>query len=151
MEKSRTHNAILNTIYGILSAISMILLNFLVRYFLVKELGEEIYGIHSFFQNVTNVLLLLEMGLSSAIIIHLYEPVKENDYHCINEILSFYKKTYSGLAFVFFAICLVYGIFVLPINITTTVPKIRLIIFFIVTNLRVNIDRLSRYYFAKLT
>ena len=123
----------------------MILLNFLVRYFLVKELGEEIYGIHSFFQNVTNVLLLLEMGLSSAIIIHLYEPVKENDYHCINEILSFYKKTYSGLAFVFFAICLVYGIFVLPINITTTVPKIRLIIFFIIFSLSFTANYLTYY------
>ena len=49
MAKSRTQNAILNSLYGIASALTMIILNFAVRYFLVKSLGDEYYGLHRFF------------------------------------------------------------------------------------------------------
>jgi O-antigen/teichoic acid export membrane protein len=135
MEKSRTQNTIYNTIYGAISSISMVLLNFLVRYFLVKELGEEIYGIHSFFQNLTNVLLLLELGISSAVIIHLYEPIKNKDYCVVKEILSYYRKVYIYLAVVFFTICVVYGLVLLPYNITTSIDNPHLILFFLIFSL----------------
>lgn len=135
MEKSRTQNVLYNTIYGAVSSFSMVLLNFCVRYFLVKELGEEIYGIHSFFQNVTNVLLLLELGISSAVIIHLYEPVKNKDFETVREILSFYRKIYIKLAIVFFAICLGYGFILLPSNITTTIDSPHVILFFLIFSL----------------
>lgn len=63
MAKSRTQNAILNSLYGIASALTMIILNFAVRYFLVKSLGDEYYGLHSFFRALRIFSLCSSWGL----------------------------------------------------------------------------------------
>ena len=71
MAKSRTQNAILNSLYGIASALTMIILNFAVRYFSVKSLGDEYYGLHSFFQSITNLFAMLELGIAVCIMCEL--------------------------------------------------------------------------------
>lgn len=76
-EKSRTYNSITNSIWGIASALITVVLNFVVRIVIVRALGEEINGLHNLFQNTINVMALMETGVSSAMIIHLYEPGKE--------------------------------------------------------------------------
>lgn len=78
-EKSRTYNSITNSIWGMLSALVTVALNFAVRIFIVRALGEEINGLHNLFQNTINVMALMETGVSSAMVIHLYEPVKNKD------------------------------------------------------------------------
>ena len=110
MAKSRTQNAILNSLYGIASALLMIILNFAVRYFLVKSLGDEYYGLHSFFQSITNLFAMLELGISSAVIIHLYEPVKNEAYEEIKEIMSFYRGVYIKIAIIFSVVTFIFGI-----------------------------------------
>ncbi|OTE88249.1 hypothetical protein B1K96_36885, partial [Escherichia coli] len=67
--------------WGITSAIITVFLNFAVRIFIIRTLGEEINGLHNLFQNTINVMALMETGVSSAMIIHLYEPVKNKDYN----------------------------------------------------------------------
>ena len=73
---SRTYNTITNSLFGVGASIITVALNFLVRVFLVRELGAEINGLHNLFQSVTNVVALMEMGFSSAMIMHLYKPIK---------------------------------------------------------------------------
>lgn len=99
--KSRTYNAVLNSIYGIFASIVTVILNFVVRLVLVRTLGEEINGLNSLFQSIVSVMTLMEMGISSAMIIHLYEPVKNKDNQTIAAIMAFYRKIYIWVAVCF--------------------------------------------------
>ena len=70
-KRSRTYNSILNSLFGIVASVVVTILNFVVRVVLVRELGEEINGLHNLFQSVINVMALMELGISTAMIIHL--------------------------------------------------------------------------------
>ncbi len=125
-EKSRTYNLIINSMYGIGASCITIFLNFFVRILLVKQLGEEINGLHNLFQSIINVITLMELGISSAMIIHLYEPMKTKDYKMIQGIMGFYKKVYSYIALIFATVCVFLSIFLLD-NIVTTTIDMRLV------------------------
>lgn len=119
-EKSRTYNSVVNSIIGILAAVINIIVNFAVRFVIVRVLGDEINGIHSLFQNVITVLTLMETTISTAMIIHLYKPVKDDDKAQIKELMGFYRKLYSIFAVMFFAAGMVINLLI-PFFITTTV------------------------------
>ena len=44
-EKSRTYNSISNSIWGMMSALITVVLNFAVRIIIIRALGEEINGL----------------------------------------------------------------------------------------------------------
>ena len=88
-EKSRTYNSFVNSIWGIVASAVTIALNFVVRVVLVSQLGEEINGINSLFQSIISMMSLMELGISSAMIIHLYEPVKNKDEIIIAGIMNY--------------------------------------------------------------
>ena len=119
-EKSRTYNSVVNSIIGILAAVINIIVNFAVRFVIVRVLGDEINGIHSLFQNVITVLTLMETTISTAMIIHLYKPVKDDDKAQIKELMGFYRKLYSIFAVMFFAAGMVINLLI-PFFISTTV------------------------------
>ncbi|WP_303322632.1 lipopolysaccharide biosynthesis protein [Cloacibacillus evryensis] len=118
---SRTYNTITNSLFGVGASIITVALNFLVRVFLVRELGAEINGLHNLFQSVTNVVALMEMGFSSAMIMHLYKPIKEQDYQMTKSIMAFYRKVYLIIAVAFMTLCLFVDLFVLEHFVTTTI------------------------------
>lgn len=120
-ENSRAYNSIMNSVFGIFASIITIILNFAVRVILVRELGEEINGLHSLFQSVFNVVAIMEAGISTAIVIHLYKPVKENDYKTSQGIMSFYRNVYAIMAGIFFMTCVVVNIFFIDDIVTTTI------------------------------
>lgn len=62
-EKSRTYNSISNSIWGMMSALITVVLNFAVRIIIIRALGEEINGLHNLFQNTINVMALMEKVL----------------------------------------------------------------------------------------
>lgn len=126
-KKSRTYNSIVNSLFGIISSSITVILNFAVRVILVQYLGEEVNGLHNLFQNITNVMALMEMGISSAMIIHLYEPIKRENRDSIKAIMAFYKKIYIYISLIFTFFCILLDIFFLDEIITTTISiqKIR--------------------------
>lgn len=144
-EKSRTYNSISNSIWGMASALISVILNFLVRVIIVRELGEEINGLHNLFQNTINVLALMETSISSAMIIHLYAPVKNNDYDLIKKLISFYKKVYLGIAFTFLAVGIVVDILFLEHIVSTTISMKSVHIYFIFFSLSFFVNYLGYY------
>ena len=130
-EKSRTYNSITNSIWGIASALITVVLNFVVRIVIVRALGEEINGLHNLFQNTINVMALMETGVSSAMIIHLYEPVKNKDYTMIRNLFSFYRVLYLGIAFAFLAVGIIVDLFFLDNIVTTTISMKAVHIYFL--------------------
>ncbi len=120
--KSRTYNSIANSIWGITASAITVTLNFAVRVVLVRQLGEEINGINSLFQSIISMMALMEMGVSSAMIIHLYEPVKHNDQTTISAIMSFYRHVYNYVAGAFAVVGILISIFLIDKLVTSSIP-----------------------------
>lgn len=139
-ERSRTYNSISNSVYGILASAITTLLNFAVRVFLVRELGDEINGIHNLFYSIANIMVLMELGIGSAMIIHLYEPIKNKEKDMISSIMGFYRKIYSIIALCFLLAGIVICIFLLDnlINSTIELNKIRIYFFLFILSYVVN-------------
>ena len=130
MANSRTKNTILNSIFGMLGYISVIVVSFLLRKVLAVTLGAEYLGLISLYTNIVSFLSLTELGLSTAIIYFLYKPISENDEGKIRAYLSFYKKVY----FVIAAVIMLLGaalIFVVPFVANTTVEMKKVQFYFI--------------------
>ena len=143
--KSRTYNSILNSLAGIISTILTVLLNFLVRIVIIRELGDEINGIHNLFQNITNVIALMEAGFSTAMIIHLYKPIKEANHHETTAIMTFYKKIYITIAFMFAAVCILINIFAIQYIVKSSIPIWQIRIYFGIYTLITPLSYLTYY------
>lgn len=138
--ESRTYNSIINSLFGIAAAIINIILNFIVRIFIVKALGDEINGLHNLFQNTINVMALMETGICSAMIIHLYKPVKEDNKAEIQALMSFYQKIYLAISIIFIVVGLIVDFFFLDKIITTTIKirEVRIYFFFFALSFFIN-------------
>ena len=143
--RSRTYNSISNSIYGILCSTVTVFLNFFVRIVLVRELGEEINGLHNLFQSITSVMLLMEMGISSAMIIHLYAPIKNHDIEEIKGIMGFYKKVYLYLAIAFTTVSILVSIFLINKLVTSSLPLNTVRIYFLLFALSFAFNYLTQY------
>lgn len=142
---SHAYNSVVNSLWGIIASAITVLLNFAVRYFLVRELGEEINGLNSLFQSIIMMMALMEMGIGSAMIIHLYEPLKNRNYSLASGILIFYKKLYSWLALVFFTIGVVVSAVLLDSLVQSNIPSLEVKIYFIIFTCSISFDYLTYY------
>ena len=104
-KKSRAYNVMTNSLVGMISAVLNVLMNFVVRVAIVRSLGEEINGLHNLFQSLLSVLAVVETSLLTAMIFHLYEPVKHRNTALISDMMSLYRRIYAGIA----AFCLISG------------------------------------------
>lgn len=127
---SRTKHILTNSLFGIIASLISVILNFGVRFVLIKTLGEEVNGLHNLFQSITNVLLLMEMGIGSAMIIHLYEPIQKRDDETISGILGFYKQIYSYIAIAFFFLSVGLSVFFLQDFVKSSIPLDRVRFYF---------------------
>lgn len=144
-KQSRTYNSIMNSMFGVVASIVVTILNFVVRVVLVRELGEEINGLHNLFQSIINVMALMELGISTAMIIHLYAPVKEDNQNLIKGILNFYKKIYTWLAIIFTTVTLLVALFLLDRIVTTTIPFSEVRLYFVLFSLSFTVNYLLYY------
>lgn len=144
-QKSRTYNSIVNSLVGIVSAILNVALNFFVRIVIVRALGEEINGLHSLFQNMINIMAVVESSMCTAMIIHLYGPIEHSDTDELNDILSLYHRIYVVLAIVFFAVATILNLF-LDAFVTASVPSLDMHVYFFVFTLSVVVNYLTYTY-----
>lgn len=142
---SRTYNSIANSIYGIAASLITVALNFVVRVVLVRQLGEEINGINSLFQNVIGMMALMEMGISSAMIIHLYEPVKNSDKEVIAAIMGFYRKIYLYLAGAFAVLGVLVSLFLINRLVSSSISTDRVRFYFLLFSATFVINYLTYY------
>ena len=99
-EKSRTSNVLLNSITGVLTQGSKIILSFLVRIVFIRQLSQEYLGVSGLFSNILTILSLAELGVGGAIGYSLYKPVAERDYRTIGALMALYRKTYTVIGLV---------------------------------------------------
>lgn len=143
--KSYAYNSILNSLWGIVASAITIILNFVVRFFLVRELGEEINGLNSLFQSIITMMALMEMGIGSAMIIHLYEPMKNKKYAIVSGILLFYRNLYRLLALAFFILGITVSFFLLDALVQSEIPSSQVKFYFIIFTCSISCDYLTYY------
>lgn len=109
-KKSRLENTILNFTSSIGGQLIAIITNFVVRTVFIYTLGKAYLGIGGLFQNILSMLSLAEMGLGSAIVFKLYEPIASKDEHRIALLMKFYKTVYRCIG----GVILLLGIILTP-------------------------------------
>ena len=123
----RIFNSIKNIFYSYLSMIPQMFLNFILRYFFIKYLGEEYLGANGLFSNILTILSFAELGIGSAITFSLYKPLAEKDEEKISSLVYLYKKCYFVIAIVVLLGGLCFIPFLPVVTNGSTLPKLKLI------------------------
>lgn len=95
MNNGRVANSTRNMIYGLLSQLIVLVLNFTVRIFFIKCLGETYLGVNGLFANILSILSLAEMGFGTAMTFNLYKPLAKKDDDNILSLMKFYERVYQ--------------------------------------------------------
>ena len=89
-----------NTMSAFLGNVVNILVKFVLQKIFIDSLGVEYLGLNSVLTNIISALSIVELGISSAIIFNLYEPIKTNKIEMIKSLLRFYRKAYNIIALI---------------------------------------------------
>lgn len=100
----------INSFMNVISLIITTIFAFVIRRFLIKYLGIEILGLNGVVVELINTLSLSELGVQTAVIFRLYEPVAHKDYVREGQIFTLFKKAYFIIGSVIFLL----GIIMLP-------------------------------------
>lgn len=103
-------NAKRNIIFGVINRIVVMACPFITKAVIQRVLGAEYLGLNSLFQSVLSVLSLGELGISSAIIYNMYEPIAHERTETVNALLNFYRKAYYMIGLIVLSI----GLLILP-------------------------------------
>lgn len=93
-----------NIIFGYISNLVILLVNFIQRTTFIYVLGKTFSGVNETYTNVLSVLSLAELGIGTALNYSLYKPVAEHDIEKIKSYMRFYKKAYLTIAGVIAAV-----------------------------------------------
>lgn len=127
MEDSRIKKTTRNIISAFLLQFVKIALVFISRIIFVKILGASYLGVNGLFSNILGILSLADLGMTTALMYCLYEPLAKNDELSIKKYMNYFKKVYNLIAI---AVALL-GISLLPflkylVNLPTDMPNIYL-------------------------
>ena len=106
----RSTNSIKNAIVAIIMNVINILIGFIAQRIFISALGAEYLGINGLFNNVLSMLGIVELGLGSAIIYHIYKPIADDDREKIKSLMLFYKIGYRVIA----SLIAILGLCVIP-------------------------------------
>ncbi len=99
-KNSRTKNSIYNFVTSIGAQFVTVVMSFICRTVFIHKLGESYLGISGLFSNILSMLSLAELGVGTAILYRLYEPLAEKNIPKIQSWMHFYKNAYRVIAVV---------------------------------------------------
>lgn len=77
---------------------------------MIYALGEQYLGLNSLFTSILQVLNIAELGVGSAMVFSMYEPISKDDTKKINALMRLYRKYYRIIG----GIILTAGLVILP-------------------------------------
>lgn len=104
---SRTTNVRNGISMGIINNILTIVLPFVSRTIIIRQLGIEYVGLGSLFTSILQVLSLSELGFGTAIGYLLYKPLADGDSDKVNAILYFFRGIYRIIGVVILSLSIV--------------------------------------------
>ena len=111
MKMERTKNASRNIFFGIILKVYQVLVPFAMRTAMIYFMGVQYLGLNGLFTSILQVLNLAELGVGSAMVFSMYEPVAEDDNVTICALLKLYKTYYSVIG----SVIAIIGIAVTPL------------------------------------
>ena len=94
MKIERTKNAARNIVFGGILKAYQILVPFLMRTVMIYFMGIQYLGLNSLFSSILQVLNLAELGIGSAMVYSMYQPIAEDDEVTICALMNLYKIYY---------------------------------------------------------
>ena len=94
MSSTRTQNAKRNIYASLVNKVIAMLLPFLTRSAIIYFVGVLYLGLNGLFTSVLSVLSLAELGIGSAMVFSMYEPIAKGDTETVCALLNLYKKIY---------------------------------------------------------
>ena len=99
-QETRVRNASRNVVFGMFLKGYQILLPFIMRTAIMYYMGDGYLGLNSLFGSVLWVLNLAELGVGSAMVYSMYQPIIDNDKEQICALLKLYRKYYRIIGLV---------------------------------------------------
>ncbi len=96
----RTRYSVINFLANTGSHFINVILSFVVRTIFIYTLSAEYLGVNGLFGNVLTVLSFAELGIGTAMIYRLYEPVSKGDHDLIRRLMNLYRRLYMVVALV---------------------------------------------------
>lgn len=107
---SRSENAVRSISWGILNKLIATFMPFLTRTVLLYKLGTEYIGLNSLFTSILGLLSLSELGIGTALIFSMYEPLAKGNTAKVCALMKLYKKCYSRIGIIVLSI----GLLIMP-------------------------------------
>lgn len=111
---NRKEIALKGGVIGVISQVINLVMKFVVRSFVIRCLGRDILGLDGVIVEAINMLSLAEMGITSAMLFHLYAPLIKGDNDRVNQLMATYRNMYRYIAVVIAALGVILS-FALPI------------------------------------
>lgn len=112
MAGTRTQNAKRNIYASLLNKMIAMLLPFVTRSVIIYTVGVLYLGLNGLFTSVLSVLSLAELGVGSAMVFSMYEPIAKNDDATVCALLNLYKKIYRVIGTVILILGLLFTPFI---------------------------------------
>lgn len=93
-----------NSFFSLLSQVVLLIFGFLSQRAMNLYMGSELVGMNGIISNVISILSVTELGISTAIVYHLYSALARNDEDEIAALMNLYRKAYYLFAAVILAI-----------------------------------------------
>lgn len=107
---SRTNMVVKNIAIGLSGQMLMKILAFVSRTIFIQMLGVVYLGVNGLFTNILSILSLAELGIGTAIVYSLYEPLAKKNESLVESLVALYAKAY----FIIGSIIFVLGLMVAP-------------------------------------
>lgn len=112
--------ALKSSMIGFCAQIASILLGIISTRVFIQELGIEIRGINGLLINCLGMLQLSDLGIGTAIIYALYQPLVDENKKEINILMQFYRKVYYVIGVLIFCTGIIMSFFIKTIIVDTT-------------------------------
>ena len=103
-----------NVIVSVLFKIILLVLSLVARRFLIGYAGDDANGLNSLFISIVGFLGIAELGIGTAIIYCMYEPIANNDVLRVRQLYTLFKKIYLVIGLIVLTAGLIV-LFFLPI------------------------------------
>ena len=100
MKIERTKNSVKGIRYGIFLRIYQIFMPFIMRTLLIYYLGLQYAGLNGLFSSLLQVLNLAELGVGSAMVFSMYEPIANDDTKKVCSLLALYRNVYLTIGLI---------------------------------------------------
>ncbi|MDD6036537.1 MAG: hypothetical protein PUC30_10165 [Lachnospiraceae bacterium] len=123
MTLSRTENTLRNTAAAMLLQFVSMLARFVTQTVFVYTLGKQYTGVAGVFSDLLHMLSAMELGIGTAVLFSLYQPIRQQNKEMICAYITLLKKVYRVVA----VAIIVLGVVMLPFlpYIVKDIPDIR--------------------------